>query len=231
MGLRTYRVQATSVHEQVYCILREEIINLELKPGTAITTQETAKRFGVSRTPVREAFVRLQSEGLLDVIPQRATTVSRIDLDRVYQEQFIRESLEAENLRRFVAMVKESDLAAMEESVQEQMEAVEAQRFVEYKKMDDEFHQMAFCVTGEELSIGILRQTNGHYDRIRLLTTWVEPIARNAVADHGVLVELIRQRDVERAQKLLREHLQKLRMQENILLEKYQDFFRLKQTD
>ena len=91
---RQYTVQVSSVQEMVYRTLRDKIVSMELKPGTTISTQEIADSMSVSRTPVREAFIRLQREDLLDVTPQRSTVVSKINMDRVYQERFIREALD-----------------------------------------------------------------------------------------------------------------------------------------
>jgi len=66
-------------------------MRLQLKPGTAMSTQEIADKLHVSKTPVREAFIRLQREGLVEIFPQKQTVVSRIDLKRTAQERFIRE--------------------------------------------------------------------------------------------------------------------------------------------
>ena len=86
--------RSRSVQDSVYTALRTSIINLNLAPGTAISEKEISRRFGVSRTPVREAFIRLSKEGLVRVIPQKETQVSLVDFRRVEQEFFLRESLE-----------------------------------------------------------------------------------------------------------------------------------------
>ncbi len=67
-----------SIQTLVYEELKKNIISMKLEPGQTMSTQEIATRLGVSRTPVREAFLRLQSEGLVEMIPQRETMVSRI---------------------------------------------------------------------------------------------------------------------------------------------------------
>ena len=103
---RQYTVQVSSVQEMVYRTLRDKIICMELKPGTIISTQEIADCMSVSRTPVREAFIRLQREDLLDVTPQRSTVVSKINMSRVYQERFIREALEIEVIQKFIDVAK-----------------------------------------------------------------------------------------------------------------------------
>ena len=80
-----------SIQTLVYEELKKNIISMRLEPGQTMSTQEIATKLGVSRTPVREAFLRLQSEGLVEMIPQRETMVSRIHIRRVDQEKFIRD--------------------------------------------------------------------------------------------------------------------------------------------
>ncbi|MCY9421621.1 GntR family transcriptional regulator, partial [Bacillus paralicheniformis] len=70
-----------SVRDQIYQMLKEEIMKFRLVPGELISEKEISERYEVSRTPVREAFLQLSREGLLEVYPQKGTRVSLIDLD------------------------------------------------------------------------------------------------------------------------------------------------------
>src|SRR4051812_19857078 len=84
---------------QVYESLRGQILSLELAPGTTLVRPDIAARYGVSQTPVRDALQRLQHEGLVDIFPQAATQVSKIDLDSATQAHFLRRALETEIVR------------------------------------------------------------------------------------------------------------------------------------
>ena len=100
---RQYVVVVNSVREQAYQTLRNEIVSMELKPGTVISTQDTATRLNLSRTPVREAFIQLQEERLLEISPQKATVVSKIDFNRVFGKHLkwkICAPLQKEHLKR-----------------------------------------------------------------------------------------------------------------------------------
>lgn len=223
---RQYTVQVSSTQEMVYRTLRDEILSMELKPGTVITTQDTATRLGVSRTPVREAFIRLQRECLLDISPQKATVVAPIDLNRVYQERFVRESLEIENLKKFIPAATETTILTMQLNVAQQIDAMREKRYEDYIELDNEFHQIAFRETGESLGLDIVRQMNGHYDRMRLLTAWEENIALNAIEEHTRFIGYIKEKDLERAQELIRTHLQNLWIVEKKLREQWSDYFK-----
>ena len=223
---RQYTVQVSSTQEMVYRTLRDEILSMELKPGTVITTQDTATRLGVSRTPVREAFIRLQRECLLDISPQKATVVAPIDLNRVYQERFVRESLEIENLKKFIPAATETTILTMQLNVAQQIDAMREKRYEDYIELDNEFHQIAFRETGESLGLDIVRQMNGHYDRMRLLTAWEENIALNAIEEHTRFIGYIKEKELERAQELIRTHLQNLWIVEKKLREQWSDYFK-----
>ena len=81
---------------QVFELLRERIVALELAPGTVLSRAELAEAFGVSQTPIRDALLRLGEEGLVDIFPQHATVVSRIDVPAAVQAHFLRRAIECE---------------------------------------------------------------------------------------------------------------------------------------
>ena len=222
---RQYTVQVSSVQEMVYRTLRDKIVSMELKPGTIISTQEIADSMSVSRTPVREAFIRLQREELLDVAPQRSTMVSKINMDRVYQERFIREALEIEAMQKFVEVATAESLNRMRRTIEKQYAAIAEQRYIDFLELDNAFHQAAFTETHEDLGRSIVQQMNGHYDRIRLISAWEGQIVSAAMQEHERYVDYIERKDTARARKLLRTHLQALRVQEEILLTNWSEYF------
>lgn len=222
---RQYTVQVSSVQEMVYRTLRDKIVSMELKPGTTISTQEIADSMSVSRTPVREAFIRLQREELLDVAPQRSTMVSKINMDRVYQERFIREALEIEAMQKFVEVATAESLNRMRRNIEKQYAAIAEQRYIDFLELDNAFHQAAFTETHEDLGRSIVQQMNGHYDRIRLISAWEGQIVSAAMQEHERYVDYIERKDTARARKLLRTHLQALRVQEEILLTNWSEYF------
>src|ERR1700716_1550016 len=81
---------------QVFERLRELIISLGLPPGSPLSRVALAEQFGVSSTPIRDALMRLDEEGLVEVYPQHATVVSRIDIGLAQQAHFLRQALELE---------------------------------------------------------------------------------------------------------------------------------------
>ena len=102
---------------QVYASLRDAIIRAELAPGRQLSENEIAAWLGVSRTPIREALVRLRDERLVAIVPQLGTFVSRISPQAVSDAQFIREALEVAAIREAATVASEDDVAALEENL------------------------------------------------------------------------------------------------------------------
>lgn len=222
---RQYVVAVNSVREIAYRTLRNEIVSMELKPGMVISTQDIANRLNISRTPVREAFIKLQGEELLEISPQKATVVSRIDVDRLYQEWFIREALEVTNMRKFVTVASKDTIASMRINIQEQYQALKDKDYVKYLELDNGFHQLEFVDTGEALAASLLVQMNGHYDRVRLITANVNDRAEHIVKEHERLVDCISDRNVEGAVALLQQHIQELQFYQDMAMKMWPEYF------
>src|SRR3982751_2427151 len=109
---------------QVFERLREAIIALTLTPGTTLSRAELAAQFGVSQTPVRDALMRLDEEGLVEIFPQHATVVSAIDLNRAHQAHFLRRSLELEMVRALAQHPTKDLIARLKRQIQQQKSAL-----------------------------------------------------------------------------------------------------------
>ena len=118
----------TSARVQAYAALREAIVRAELEPGRQLSENELAARLGVSRTPIREALVRLRDERLVEIVPQLGTFVTRISTPAVADAQFIREALECACVRRAAELATEDDVAALEDNLRAQERARDTRR-------------------------------------------------------------------------------------------------------
>ncbi|MDR2553512.1 MAG: GntR family transcriptional regulator [Treponema sp.] len=213
------------VQDSVYTALRKSIINLNLLPGTAISEKEISLRYNVSRTPVREAFIHLSKEGLVEVIPQKETLVSHIDNARVEQEFFLREKLEGAILEPFTGKSGPEDFARMETMIEKQIQAFNGDDYVDFVMHDNGFHRILFETAGQPLSWQVLESMGGHYYRVRLLSTWLNGIPKNIISEHKALLGALKKKDGAKAQSLLNTHLHQLPTELRMLEEKYPQFF------
>jgi DNA-binding GntR family transcriptional regulator len=214
-----------SVQDSVYSVLRQSIMNLNLTPGSEISETEIAQKFNVSRTPVREAFIRLAKEGLIQVVPQRKTLVSLIDFSRVEQEFFLRESLEVAVLELFLKKCQPSHFTEMEQLIKKQNDDFEGKDYISLLNHDDSFHRTLYDVAGQQLSWEMLSSMNGHYYRVRLLTTWFSGIASDVVRQHKHILAALKAKDLTEARRLLVRHVRKLSVEEKLLRDEFPSFF------
>lgn len=215
----------SSVQSAVYNALRNNIMSLQLKPGTIMSTQEVAQKLEVSRTPVREAFIRLQRDGLVDIYPQKETIVSRIDFHKVDQERFVRESLECANLDLVVEKCTRKDIGELEMNIEKQQATVNACDYNSLLKLDNEFHHYMFKITGQKLAWDTIEHSSNHYARIRLITVWDKEIMMETILQHQKILSAIQEKNADFAKNSIKTHLHQLENQLQRLMQEYPDYF------
>lgn len=218
-------MERKSIQTLVYEELKKNIMSLRLQPGQAMSTQEIATKLNVSRTPVREAFLRLQEEGLVEMIPQRETIVSRIDLKRVDQEKFIRECLELGVVNKFLERKHQEDIQSMSELIKVQKQCAEAGDCAGFLEADDRFHKILFHATGQQMAWETIASRSGHYNRFRILFLQEEAVVESSILQHAKIVKLLEKGEEESIRRALTSHIQRLDVDKTGLVIMYPDFF------
>ncbi|MCM3785111.1 GntR family transcriptional regulator [Neobacillus mesonae] len=208
-----------------YYLLKDRILHLELPPGTKISEKEIADELSVSRTPVREAFMKLAEEELLDIIPQSGTIVSRINLAHVEEGRFIREKLEKEIVELCCEHFPEEFKFKIEANIAMQDVCADKKNFHKLFELDEEFHQILFHGTGKERTWKMLQQLNIHFNRLRLLRLSSDSNWENIISQHKEIYRLIVDQETEQAKKVMEDHLRLVSLDKDILREKYPHYF------
>jgi GntR family transcriptional regulator, rspAB operon transcriptional repressor len=195
---------------QVFDALRELIVSLELVPGTVLPRAELAAHYGISQTPIRDALMKLGEEGLVDIFPQHATMVSRIDIAAARQAHFLRRSLELEIVRSLAGKTA-PEVAALVQGlrghIERQTRALGPQEYGDFISADREFHRSLYEAAGVGELWQLVRRHSGHVDRLRRLHLPAKGKAEAVVRDHTRIVEAIERREPLAAQEALRSHL------------------------
>jgi DNA-binding GntR family transcriptional regulator len=192
---------------QVFERLREAIIALTLTPGTTLSRSALAAQFGVSSTPIRDALMRLEEEGLVDVFPQHATVVSPIDLTLAHQAHFLRRSLEAEIVRTLALDPDPRLIAELNRMMALQQALCEAEDFEAFAAADQAFHQHLYEVAQMRDLWTLVRSRSGHIDRLRRLHLPTPGKTQGIVQHHKLIVQAIAAGKPDEAQQHLRDHL------------------------
>ncbi|PVE21287.1 GntR family transcriptional regulator [Microvirga sp. KLBC 81] len=190
----------------IHAQIREDIVTLRLRPGVRLSENELALRFGTSRAPVREALIRLVEEGLIEVLPQRGSFVSRISLASMQRARFVREALEIAIVRRAAErglspQAHERAIAALIE--QEQAQA-DPERFT---LADDTFHRTLADDIGIAQIWSVLEREKSQFDRVRFLSLPVRTPVESLIVQHKDILNAILRQDPEGAEAAMRVHL------------------------
>lgn len=220
-----------SIRNTAYHIIRNSIMTLKLKPGTVISTQEVAKKLDISRTPVREAFIRLQQDGLVDIFPQHETVVSKINLERLNQEYFFRQSLECSALKHAIRNVSQENIVPLIDNIEAQIVAERKTDIDKFMELDNEFHKLIFELAGMPLIWESIQTMDGHYDRVRFISLWNNVIFKNLLKEHQLILTAIEEHSLSLAKEYVTQHLNNLNNQLDSFIEQYPDYFeKMKKT-
>ncbi|WP_213290134.1 GntR family transcriptional regulator [Bradyrhizobium sp. sGM-13] len=192
---------------QVFERLRGMIISLELPPGSPLSRAALAGQFGVSSTPIRDALMRLEEEGLVDVFPQYATVVSRVDVRLAQQAHFLRQAVELEIVRMLAMRHDEAFAAELHATIVRQQQFAKAGDFEKFMAADNEFHAQLYAATDKQDIWSLVRSRSGHIDRLRRLHLPSPGKAQDILRHHKLIAKTIEAGQPEEAQKHLRAHL------------------------
>lgn len=212
--------------QRVYTTLRRAILDMSLKPGAILRKGALCEQMGVSRSPVAEALGRLSSDGLVDIIPQSATRVSRFSMAQLLEENFLREAVEVAAVAKVAKTRTPEQLTRLSRNLRLQGLLVEDEDIQGFFEADLEFHEMILGFTGfpkvtlvaEEMTLQLLR------GRKLILPEPGRPA--QAVAEHKAIHDAIEAQDVDAARKAMSVHLRQLIKRIAPLERQHPEFFR-----
>lgn len=219
----------TAITPQVTRILRERIIRIDLTPGDRISEAEVAQQYGVSRQPVREAFIKLAEEGLLEVRPQRGTFVTRIGYFGVLDARFLREAIEAD-IAKIVASAPDSAVVASLRRQLDRQEAVGGHNPAEFIGLDDKFHRSLAEAAGKAGAWKQIEGLKSQMDRVRYLSLGCFRVD-TLVAQHRAVVDRIEAGDIPGTNSAIRHHLREVLKDLPQIVQSNRKFFDLPDGD
>lgn len=203
---------------QVFDVLRDAIVSLKIGIGQPLSENEVAVQLGVSRTPVREAFIKLAGTGLIEVLPQRGTFVVKISPAAVRDAQFVREALEVAVVRQACLYPVPGLSGKLRELIAQQRSAAEDEDFDRFLIHDEAFHRTLAIAVGRERAWRVIEGEKGHMDRVRYLSLPKASPLFHLIGQHEAIAEAIERQDLAAAEKALRAHLSEIL----VVLERFQ---------
>jgi DNA-binding GntR family transcriptional regulator len=215
------------VNQQVFFALRQAIIKCVLLPGTSLSEKEVSALFGVSRQPVREAFIKLAEAGLIRILPQRGSFVCKISLRQVKEGRFIREAVESAIISKAAELIQPAQLSMLEWSLAQQQKAVEQRDFIAFLEMDDKFHALLAEIVDCPRAWIFLENIKAHMDRVRYLTLGDISPLDELYQQHANIVESLRTHDAAQAVSSMHRHLRELQSTLEQVGRQHADWFEL----
>ena len=218
MGVRPARIgnampprgaiaRRTTIGAQIYALLRQEIITGRLRPRAVLSEQEFAARFGVSRTPVREAMIKLSEEKLVEIFPQYGSFVAPIELRDVFDSQFVRESLECAAVAKAAERLDDLHARQLKAVIDRQRSLQRPQDRERFFRADEDMHRLLLKISGHESAWHFVESAKAQMDRVRFLAIAIPRKQANILAEHQAVVEAVLARDPGRAVEAMRAHL------------------------
>ena len=193
--------------QRALAALRDLVINNRLPPGSSHLETELADMIGVSRTPVREAALVLETQGLVEVRPRRGIRIlplSPRDMDEIYQILTELEGLAAEQAASRTLSAEE--IAAVEAALSEMDEALEVDDRQAWAEADKRFHDLLVSMSGNRRLMAAVDAYNDQVHRARVLTVRLRPSPTRSNQDHRRLFEAIKAGDGAKARAVHTEH-------------------------
>lgn len=193
--------------DNIYSELGSSIIEMRIQPGVIVTINDLAEEMNVSRSPVRDALIRLEQQGLITTLPQKGIMISRINLEKAQKEQYIRYSVEINILKEFLEGYTRRNMTDLKSLIEQQESAIGKQDVRDFLALDDEFHQYFFAVCEKQYCADLIWGAAGNYQRLRQLICVDETHQRHVVEDHKEMLEAIKKRDKEMLIHIASRHL------------------------
>ena len=221
----TQRQQGESGRNYALRTIKENIVRLELAPGSKVSESEIAAGLGLSRTPVREALQELSRERIVEIYPQRGSIIALVDYTLVDEARFMRQCLECGVADVLAQRAGTMDFSALRENLELQEYYLRSGNLDKLLELDNQFHQELYRLAGYENCYRMMAGMYLHFDRVRWMATQSvnqEP----CVEDHRAIYQAIVEGNSREAAEVVREHLMRYRVDEAKLRREYPGYFK-----
>ena len=209
----------------VFAELRRDILSLVLPPGTPLGEKALTERFGMSRTPVREALIRLADDSLVEIFPQSGTFVGRIPVDALPEAVIVRQALEAAALKVAIQRATREDFDRLAATIARQEAMARIDDREGFHAADEAFHELIAQIAGHPGLWRVVQPAKAQIDRCRRLTLPVPGRMALVIAEHQAILDACRARDSASAERALTDHLSAVLPDAAVIRKSFPDYF------
>jgi len=195
-----------TLREKILETIRDAIIAGALRPGEKVAEPELAERFGISRTPIREAFRQLESEGYLTVIPRKGAVVVSFSEKDVEEFYAIKSILEGYAARRACENLSPRELEKLEAVNVKLLHLADEGDFKHFFKVHNDFHELFIRAADNEKLYDLIMNLVGKFQRLRIASLSLPGRMHISVQEHEKIIEAFRKKDADQAERLVRKN-------------------------
>ena len=210
LKIRTLDNFQGSLTDRTFLAIREAIMELNFLPGEIIRKHDICNALGVSRSPVSEALAKLRNEGLVEVVPQSGTFVSRFSLQDIKEGAFLREAIELACIEILASNISEQQLIDLNRNLKLQKVLAETDDYQGFYQLDAEMHGMIMDFTGYKNLAKVTKTGWVQVDRARQLLLPVDGRLKKAFQEHRAVIKALEKNDVALAREKMPTHLNQL---------------------
>ncbi len=204
------RLRQATIGTRVFDALKLAIVQLQLRPGNLLSEADVARQLGVSRQPVREAFIKLAEVGLVEVRPQRGTFVVLISCRDVENARFIREAIEVAVVRKACREATPDHVRQLRDIVLRQRDSSASGDHAYFLRLDETFHQTIARSVDCEHAWRVLESLKAQMDRVRYLSLPLATPVNTLIAQHDEITDAIAHKDPDAAAAAMQRHLSEI---------------------
>lgn len=213
-----------SNRDYAFRVIRENIIKLELKPGTMLSEQDLAYELDLSRTPVHEALQELSKSKIIEVFPQKGSLVSLINMELVEEAVFVRSTLESVITKEACKIATPEDIKELADNVDLQELLLKQNNVDKFMELDNSFHQKMYSITNKMQCYYMVKSMNIHHERFRELRVH-DGNRAIIITQHKQILQAFKDKNPDQAYEITHTHINRTRMDAQEIQKKYPEYF------
>ncbi|NLC93074.1 MAG: GntR family transcriptional regulator [Treponema sp.] len=218
------KLEKETNRDYAFRVMRNNIVNLELTPGSMLSEQDIAEELHLSRTPVHEALQELARTTIIEILPQKGSLVSLVDMNKVDEAVFLRSTIESAITEEACKIATEEDIRSLEENISLQDFYHDQNSIDKIMELDNAFHEKMYKITNKMQCHYVVKLMNIHYDRFREMK--LHALENKPIIDeHKEILQTFIQKNPKKAKELVLSHINRLYIDEKEIRSKYPTFF------
>ncbi|KRK48308.1 FCD domain-containing protein [Secundilactobacillus kimchicus] len=215
-----------NMRNDAYNQIKYKIIHFDYVPGQKISEKTISTELDLGRTPVREALIRIEREGLIEVIPQSGTYITKIDMKAAEEGRFIRECIEPKIMTEAALRIDDGTMELLRQNLDEQDQTANNQEPDAFFDLDQTFHHSFYNVVGRDSVWQWLQINNTQLNRFRRLRLKQLTLDWDMLAtQHKQIYTAIQSKNVDDLLYLVGQHLHLMLDEKQQVLDAYSDYF------